>query len=52
LHPTINVTQPDPQCDLDYVTQGARPLNGRIGLKNSFGFGGQNAVLIVRRFEG
>jgi 3-oxoacyl-[acyl-carrier-protein] synthase II len=44
--PTINLTHPDPQCDLDYVPDTARPFTGRTVLSNSFGFGGQNATLI------
>lgn len=45
---TINVSDPDPDCDLDYLTRGSRPLPGSIGIKNSFGFGGQNACLVFR----
>ena len=49
--PTINLTDPDDDCDLDYVTGGARPVEIRAALSNSFGFGGTNACLILRRFE-
>jgi nodulation protein E len=51
LPPTINRREPDPSCDLDYVTEGARPA--RIGgfLSNSFGFGGANAVVAVRLLD-
>ncbi len=49
--PTINLTTSDPQCDLDYVTSGAREFAGRTVLSNSFGFGGQNATLIFGRCE-
>jgi len=55
LVPTLNYEQPDPECDLDYVTTGARnvPEGTRfdIALSNSFGFGGNNAVLVIRRAE-
>jgi 3-oxoacyl-(acyl-carrier-protein) synthase len=49
--PTINLAHRDPQCDLDYVTEGCRDLAGRTVLSNSFGFGGQNATLIFRRCD-
>ncbi len=49
VHPTRNLTTPDPDCDLDYVTDGARSLPLRAGMSNSFGFGGQNAVIVMRR---
>lgn len=48
LHPTINLENPDPACDLDYLKEGPRKPRGPIFLKNSFGFGGQNASLVVR----
>ena len=51
IHPTINLDTPDPDCDLDYVAGTARSANVRVVLKNSFGFGGQNACLIFRRYE-
>ena len=51
IHPTINYEYPDPNCDLDYVPEGARQADVRVILKNSFGFGGQNACLVFRRFE-
>jgi 3-oxoacyl-[acyl-carrier-protein] synthase II len=50
--PTINYEEPDPQCDLDYVTEGARAVRLRAAISNSFGFGGNNAVLVARRYEG
>ncbi len=52
LAPTINLEHPDPLCDLDYVPNVARAAEVRTLLKNSFGFGGQNAVLVLRRWEG
>ncbi|MDI6858218.1 MAG: beta-ketoacyl-ACP synthase II [Dehalococcoidia bacterium] len=52
IHPTINREHPDPECDLDYVPEGARKADVRVILKNSFGFGGQNACLVFRKFEG
>jgi 3-oxoacyl-(acyl-carrier-protein) synthase len=50
--PTINRLAPDPECDLDYVVEGTRPMAGRTVLSNSFGFGGQNATLIFGRHDG
>jgi 3-oxoacyl-[acyl-carrier-protein] synthase II len=52
LPPTINHTTPDPLCDLDYVPNCARDHRVRIGVSTSFGFGGQNAALVMRRFAG
>ena len=51
LHPTINLTEPDPACDLDYVPNQARQHEQRFVLSNSFAFGGQNACLVLRRFD-
>jgi 3-oxoacyl-[acyl-carrier-protein] synthase II len=47
IHPTINLENPDPACDLDYVPGAPRRVRGPLALKNSFGFGGQNASLVV-----
>ncbi len=49
--PTINLQEPDPQCDLDYVPNEARSHPVRIAMSNSFGFGGHNAILIVGALE-
>ncbi len=50
--PTINYTTPDPECDLDYVTTGARQHHVDVALCNGFGMGGQNASLVLKQFEG
>jgi len=52
IPPTINYEEPDPQCDLDYVPNVARRKPLRIGMSNAFGFGGTNATLIFKKFEG
>ncbi len=52
VHPTINQEYPDPDCDLDYVPNTARNVGDvKVVLKNSFGFGGQNACLVFRKYE-
>lgn len=48
IHPTINLEQPDPACDLDYVPGQARAAQLQVALSNSFGLGGQNACLVLR----
>jgi len=50
MPPTINYEKPDPECDLDYVPNQARPGNIEYVLSNSFGFGGTNVSLLVRRY--
>jgi 3-oxoacyl-[acyl-carrier-protein] synthase II len=52
LPPTINQTTPDPTCDLDYVPNTAREVPVKVAVSTSFGFGGQNAALVMRRFAG
>jgi 3-oxoacyl-[acyl-carrier-protein] synthase II len=50
--PTINLDDPDPECDLDYVPHQSRKMEITYALSNSFGFGGTNAALLFKRFEG
>ena len=50
LHPTINQENSDPECDLDYIPNTARESKINIAISNSFGFGGQNACLVIKKF--
>jgi 3-oxoacyl-[acyl-carrier-protein] synthase II len=52
IHPTINYDNPDPECDLDYVPNVKRKADVKVTLSNSFGLGGQNACLVLGRWEG
>jgi 3-oxoacyl-[acyl-carrier-protein] synthase II len=52
IPPTINYEYPDPECDLDYVPNKAREANVKVAISNSFGFGGHNVCLVLKKFEG
>jgi 3-oxoacyl-[acyl-carrier-protein] synthase II len=52
LPPTINYEERDPECDLDYIPNESREAEITVGVSNSFGFGGHNACIVVRRFDG
>ena len=51
LHPTINLDTPDPQCDLDYVPNTARDAKISCAISNSFGFGGHNISILLRKLS-
>ena len=51
IPPTINLDEPDPQCDLDYAPNTSVTRNVEVALSNSFGFGGHNVTLAFRRFR-
>ena len=48
-HPTINLENPDPECDLNYIPQKAKNLKINNAMSNNFGFGGQNASIIIKK---
>lgn len=52
IPPTINLDEPDPECDLDYTPNQARTRKIDYAMSNSFGFGGHNASILIKRFEG
>jgi len=52
LPPTINLENPDPECDLDYIPNQSRRAHLEYALSNSFGFGGTNAALLFKRYQG
>ena len=51
LPPTVGYETPDEECDLDYVTEGARKADVKYALSNSLGFGGHNASLLFKKYE-
>jgi len=51
IHPTINYETPDPECDLDYVPNVTRPAQVNVCLTNSFGLGGENCCLVLKKFS-
>jgi 3-oxoacyl-[acyl-carrier-protein] synthase II len=51
IPPTINLDNPDPECDLDYVPHTAREKTITAAMSNTFGFGGVNAVLVLKKFD-
>jgi 3-oxoacyl-[acyl-carrier-protein] synthase II len=51
IHPTINLEFPDPECDLDYVSDGARDADINYAITNSFGFGGHNISIVLKKYK-
>ena len=52
IPPTINLETHDPSCDLDYVPNEARPVEVNVAMVNGFGFGGQNACVVLEKWNG
>jgi len=52
VHPTVNYENPDPELDLDYVPNKARKQVVNVAISNSFGFGGHNATILVKKYVG
>ena len=52
IPPTINLREPDPECDLDYVPNQSRKVQAQLALSTSLGFGGHNACIAFKRMEG
>jgi 3-oxoacyl-[acyl-carrier-protein] synthase II len=52
IPPTMNYETPDPECDLDYVPNTPRPAEFSAAMSNSFGFGGHNASIVLKRWDG
>jgi len=51
VHPTINQEEPDPECDLDYTANEYRKRSVRAAVSNSFGFGGHNVSIVVKKYQ-
>jgi 3-oxoacyl-[acyl-carrier-protein] synthase II len=51
VHRTVGYTTPDPECDLDYVTEGNREMTVKAALSNSLGFGGHNATICIKKCD-
>jgi 3-oxoacyl-(acyl-carrier-protein) synthase len=51
IPPTINYVDPDPACDLNYVPNESRTVNVQVAMNNAFGFGGHNAVMVLKTYQ-